>query len=204
MKIWRLKTIVASLTTIGMIASASGQVADKVDAQYSKLLQILSQKLKAQLAATAGQPCDTETESECIIKMSFIDLEPDKRDSKMKYCVAEVPEVKVDRLSMPRGERSINWKLSDSVVGGKPVEFHSTLGILIMYDSSPPQIKASGRGPGRGDGVGGPAKTYFHVTTLRNKAKAESGYLPLILWGTPGSADLQLCAAVDPKIVNEN
>ena len=144
------------------------------------------------LAKASAKTCTTETQATCIIAMEIITV--DGRD----YCLAVAPEVRVKTQSGGGSSmRNVVWELSHAALGGKVLAFHSESGIVLTVDPFA-QIKKGGPG----NGGASPTAILHHVKTKRDKLGAESAYLPVILWGSSGNEEL--CAAIDPKIVNVN
>ena len=192
MKHGLLQVVAASLVLFVTVAAAQDKPARK-DAKLPEGLvlakiqkyQVLLAKGKATCTVDAGPPC-------------VIDMKPLTVDGK-EYCVAVAPNLEIKTDSGGSGsKKTIVWKLSHTSLGStpKPLEFHADSGIITTQDADT-QIEKGAHGDG---GVGMPAKDKYHVKTKRNKLGAVSVYLPVILWGLPGSEDL--CAAIDPKIVN--
>jgi hypothetical protein len=167
-----------------------GDDKDRADFQLQKI-----QDYQVLLAKGSSTPCDTATQAACTIEMKVISV--DGRD----YCLALAPELKVKTDSSGGffNKKRLVWKLSATSLKGKALAFHADSGIVITVDADH-QIDPKGA---YGDGSGGAASTdLYHVKTSRKKLNAVSGYLPVVLWGAAG--DEELCAAIDPKIVNVN
>jgi hypothetical protein len=155
-----------------------------------RLLKI--QKYQVLLAASK-LPCDTETQAVCLIDVEVITV--DNRD----YCLAVAPDLKVKTLNTGV-KKTLVWKLSVSSLSGKSVAFHGKSGIVVTVDADK-QIDPGG-GHGNGASPIPPPTDMYFIKTKRKKLNAISGYLPVVLWGSGG--DEELCAAIDPKIVNVN
>ena len=190
--VWR-KGTAAGLLLIGALCSAQAQeprMDDKV-ADVSLLLKLL-QLNRPEIALLAGKNCKADEEV-CVIEMTLIEVEVDKP----KYCLALAPTVEVKRKTLSDPKKPVVWMLSRYDLDKKPLAFHVDPGIVITYD---PKGQISKGGSGAGPIVGIQDPKLHHVKTTRDKYKAESNYLPIILWGDSGNEDL--CAATDPKIVN--
>ena len=194
MRTRRLQLCAAVLTMLGLVAAANGQGARK-DVKLPEGV-VLAKIQKYQLLLAKGKStCTVDTSSHCVIDMKLITV--DGRD----YCVAVAPKLEVKTVAGGGSSKKIIvWKLSQSSLGStpKPLEFYTDAGIIIPQDADK-QIEKGGLGDG---GVGIPSKDMYHVKTKRDKLGAVSVYLPVILWGAPGSEDL--CAGIDPIIVNVN
>lgn len=164
-----------------------------------RMLKIIDPELLRRMAdlASSAKTCDTETELVCLIEMKTLSFQG------KDYCVAVAPEVRVK--TDPAGgffnRRRIVWKLdTDKLTGNgavKDLAFHPDAGLVLTVNQHA-QLDLWGK---LGDGQGGPVqRIFFHTRTVRNKKDASATYLPVILWGDPDVAEL--CAAVDPKIVN--
>ena len=144
------------------------------------------------LAKASAKTCNTETHATCIIAMQIITVEG------RKYCLAVAPDVKVKvQVGGSASMRNVVWELSPAALDGKDLAFHSESGIVLTVDPFA-QIKKGGPG----NGGASPTAILHHVKTKRDKLGAEAAYLPVILWGSSGNEEL--CAAIDPKIVNVN
>ena len=118
------------------------------------------------------------------------------------YCLAEAPNVAAGSTSS--STKFIDWKLDKTNFGTiqapRPVEFHKEAGIVIVRDAHQDLIDKNNRGRGKG---GGPDdKGIFHVKTKIKNVAVQVGYLPVILWDPLNNDNWELCAAIDPKIVN--
>lgn len=148
-----------------------------------------------QLLLAAGKPaCDAETQPFCLIDVQVISV------SGRDYCLAIAPDLNVKTKTSGSTRKTLVWKLSVPNLSGKPVAFHGNSGIVVTVDAD----KQVDPGGGHGNGASpppAPTDMYF-VKTKRKKLNAVTGYLPVVLWGSGG--DEELCAAIDPKIVNVN
>jgi hypothetical protein len=78
---------------------------------------------------------------------------------------------------------------------------HGDSGIVIAHETVSKHVEKGGLGDG---GVGIVDATRYHMKVNRNKPALTtvSSYLPVVISGTGGNEEL--CAAVDPRIVNVN
>jgi hypothetical protein len=164
------------------------------------ILELVLKELKEKKLIASKSVCDRDAvaDEECIVEMSVFEF------NGHFYCIAKAPEVTVKRL--PGTGKFVNWKLVPAVLTGdhgqQVLQFHSDAGIVTTYEKNGSQIDKKNRGHGRGNGP--PQQHKFHVKTLMGAANGEAGYLPVVMWDRKGNGDLELCAAIDPKIVNEN
>jgi hypothetical protein len=171
------------------------------------MLKIIDPALLARLVALADSAKTCEIDSNdrvCEIEMRLLRV-PDKPGGKT-YCVAVAPDVnvKTDTFGGFFNKRRIAWTLVDqsrveiTSLDGKALAFHDDAGIVITIDDpATPQVDRRGK---RGYDVSDAVPSHFRTFTVRNKHLASATYLPVILWGPPGKEEL--CAAIDPKIVN--
>lgn len=196
---WRMAAAAALL--LGVVAATQAQQSGKPskaskpsagarDHRETDNFRLVKIQLYNLLLAKGKKTCTTETDAVCIIEMQLIPV--GGRD----YCLAVAPDLKVKTQSIAIANKNIVWQLSHSTLGGKDLAFHGESGIVLIVD---PDAQIEKGGPGNG-GVFSPPKDIYHVKTKRNKKGAESAYLPVILWGSGGNEEL--CAAIDPKIVN--
>ena len=185
---WRVLAAVVAL--LGMVAGAQAQQRDeKRSTDNFRLLKIQQYQV---LLAAGKPPCDTETQAFCPIEVQVITV--DSRD----YCLAIAPDLRVKQRSS--GRKTLVWKLSVSSMSGKPVAFHGDSGIVVTVDADK-QVDPGG-GHGNGASPSPPPTDMYFIKTRARKLNAVTGYLPVVLWGSGG--DEELCAAIDPKIVNVN
>lgn len=193
----RLSTIrmgAAALVLLGLVSATQAQVRIKDDKLvYNSLLLKLLQ-LQKLLPDLSSKSCDSESAAPCIIEMKLIQVDG------RKYCLAVAPDltVKWNLFGGIFNKKIIRWKLSAPDLDSKPLAFHADSGIVVAFDPDAQLDKHGDYGDG---GIARSADTYF-TRTKRNKQDATSSYLPVILWGSGGNEEL--CAAVDPKIVNVN
>lgn len=190
------------LLLISAVAVAQDRKVPFENKDLARLSLEIALKVKERLSAASRSDCDMETvkDGECIIEMSVISIEGHPHP----YCLAQAPLVKVKRV--PGLDKFVNWKLEPAVLtgdqGAQVVQFHPDAGIVTTYEKNGSQIDKKNRGHGKGDG---PVEQHkFHVKTLKDAKAGESGYLPVVMWDRKGNGELELCAAIDPKIVNEN
>ena len=193
---WRMTAAAALL--LGVVTATQAQQPSKAtkpstgarDDREKDIFRVLKIQQYLVLLGKDGKTCTTETQPVCTIEMKLINV--NGRD----YCLAVAPHLKVKTQSIAIANKNIVWQLSHSTLGGKDLAFHGESGIVLIVD---PDAQIEKGGPGNG-GVFSPPKDIYHVKTKRNKKGAESAYLPVILWGSGGNEEL--CAAIDPKIVN--
>ncbi len=151
------------------------------------------------IAALGGAPCTPSATERCKVTITKIVPDPAKPD--IAYCLAVAPQVDVKFKDGPPREthKVVVWELSLASLDGRPLSFHATNG-LVFHNQTKPDHVGNGK---HGDGTpGNKDADKYNVTVKRNQPLDKSSYLPVVLWGTPGKEEL--CAAVDPKIVNEN
>lgn len=202
---WK-SAIGASLLLLATVASAQ----DRANDELLRIVTSLAAQVAARVAAnrlgagTGSNECDLakpKPDDVCTISIARIRY-PDDPNGKY-YCIAQVPDVKVPHDPSPHlnTKRRIAWELDvDSLNDGtqdRKLWFHHDYGILVLDDPAH-QVDRMGD---LGDGLPGPVnERRFHTWTRRNLLDAVVSYVPVILWGD--GKDAQLCAAVDPKIVN--
>lgn len=149
---------------------------------------------RSAVSALGGKPCEPDSQTTCEINVLPLEVQ----NGKPKYCLVVAPEVKVKTvLDGDRKPKTVVWQLKQDELDGKPVAFHEYAGIVIIADHGD---QVDRKNSGLGDGSGAIRADRYYVKTKRNKNKAESTYLPVVLWGKKGEEEL--CAAIDPKIVN--
>lgn len=187
---WRGLAAVFALVAVVMGVQAQERPKEPPNNDKFRLVKIQNYQV---LLAVGKPPCDTETQAFCPIEVQVITV--DGRD----YCLAVAPDLRVKTLPMGM-KKTLVWKLSVDNLSGKAVAFHGKSGIVVTVDANA-QINAGG---GHGNGASPPPKPtdMYFITTKRRKLNAVSAYLPVVLWGSGG--DEELCAAIDPKIVNVN
>lgn len=106
------------------------------------------------------------------------------------YCVAQLPEsLKFSGTAPGNPPKTITWTLNTSTLGGNSLSFHDPNGILVLTNPS-----------GQIAGAKWKSATSFEAKNV-HKVKITATYVPIILWDVGGAQEL--CAAGDPKIVNE-
>lgn len=201
MKSWISLLGATSLVLGGCATGQSSQRDLQQSRDYDRLLIELAEIVRSKLSMTGGPICEVRTEGhECTIQMDVITY------NLVDYCIARAQEVKV--YETKDKERFVNWSLDKtSFAGGRKIQFHSEAGIVFLLDASNKDLiddNANSRGHGNGDVIEMPVPTYkFHIRTKKINKKAMAPYLPIILWDAKNDGNWELCAAVDPKIVNE-
>ena len=107
------------------------------------------------------------------------------------YCIATVPD-SLDFTNTGPGNqpKTIIWTLSTGNLLGRTVEFHDDFGILKVDDGKKQFVADPHR----------TSPTVFEATN-KHKLKGTSTYVPVIIFRTVEGIP-ELCAAGDPKIVN--
>lgn len=177
--------------------ASKGASKDQTSADSARMLKIIDAALLARMVDLAGsaKTCNAETTQPCIIEMKTIQYQG--RD----YCVAVAPDVTVGTKPSGTPKKVIRWKLdADKLTGNgvvKVLAFERNAGLVLTVNQYS-QLDLWGK---IGDGLGSPLQQIrFHTRTKRDRLGARATYLPVILWGPAG--DEELCAAIDPKIVN--
>lgn len=124
-----------------------------------------------------------------------VDVTPYTGSNGTEYCVAKLPE------SIEFSDRNVRkvivFELNPATVGNVRYEFHEDAGILLFTNALGDVTKG-----GHGNGTGLFNKAQYHVRNLHTQ-KADAFYLPVILkYDGSSSQPVSVCAAVDPKIVN--
>jgi hypothetical protein len=141
-----------------------------------------------------GKTCDGDADPFCTIEMTTAVDE----STKTKYCVAIAPRVVLRRQTGSGQQKKVIWRLGRGDLDDKPLAFHHDSGIVIAYETASKHVEKGGLGDG-GVGIADPKR--YHMKVNRNKpVDTMSSYLPVVIWGTGGNEEL--CAAVDPRIVN--
>ena len=105
------------------------------------------------------------------------------------FCVATLPET-LEFPGTPGNIKTITWKLSASVVGGMPVEFHQNHGILTIDDASS-QLNPDNQ---RTD------KITFKAKNKHSVRNSQATYVPVIIRFVNGLPEV--CGTADPRIIN--
>lgn len=194
MKLSNLRTGAALIVLFCLVAGSQAQERGKGDKFVDNFLLLKVLQLQKLLPALSSKECKADELSPCIIEMKIIEV------GGRKYCLAVAPDVsvKTSALGSSLNKKSVRWKLSQPDLDSKPLVFDPDSGILITHD---PEGQVNKHGDyGDGSGSGSATADSYHIKTKRNKDTASATYLPIILWGKPGEEEL--CAAIDPKIVN--
>lgn len=203
--------IAIGFTSAICLAQSAASVA-KEDVRSSYVVpKTLVDSLAKLLQSTAGKECDP-TKEECVIHIMTFD-DPNTIDTDtgkpIKHCLAVAPS----KINVPVGNKNdympVVWTLStpDLDGGTANVEFAEKSGIVVTRMAAPVHstfsLKEHIKEPKRGNGnPNDNTKTKFNVQVHQGHAKnTESTYFPIILF-TPLKREQELCAAIDPKIVN--
>lgn len=180
-----------------VVAARDQKTADS-SKDFDKLVVELAQIVRERLSLSGGPECPVGAPGgECTIQMTQIHY------LGRPYCIAEAPYVRVTETSSKT--KFINWTLDRTSFGGKPIQFHHEAGVVIVDERKHDLIDTtpSSRGHGNGDVVSVPIpKHKFHIKTNRKISEGNVSYLPVVLWDRTGLGDWELCAGIDPKIVN--
>ena len=139
--------------------------------------------------------CEPDKVASCKIQIQFGVI------NGKKYCVAEAPNVKGPKLPKQGNADNIKfivWHLDKNDEDNRLLSFHASAGIVITTDDKEKFVVDNSGGHGDANGNGG--KSVYHLKVKRN-IEARPGYLPIVMWGEGEEAEL--CAAPDPKIINE-
>jgi hypothetical protein len=135
---------------------------------------------------TGRKTCTTDCDVTINLEMVTVTL----ADGTAKdFCVATLPET-LEFPGTPGGVKTITWKLSTSVVGGMPVEFHEKHGILTIDDASS-QLNPDNQ---RTD------KITFKAKNKHSVRNSQATYVPVIIRFVNGLPEV--CGTADPKIIN--
>lgn len=181
------------LATLGVGGCAqSPPAAMKADSVKPSLPKILEAYRFLLLSET--KVCSSVSSS-CTVEVKMSKLV----DGTDTYCLAEVPEkIVFPQTRQGNQTKTIVWKLvpKDSSFN-LAVEFQEDFGILVLKNDKSQIVKG-----GWGNGGGGTQRTEYHMKN-EHKKTGSSVYLPIVLqMGAPGE-DPKMCAAADPKIINE-
>lgn len=143
------------------------------------------------MSATTPSPHDTcPTAARCLIT---IHTKTESDDS----CTANVDGY----LKVTQGTPKIVWKIDPvSDAAGRSYEFHKKSGIVLIFDKAG-QVEEGGAG----DGTISSTAQRFHWKQHRRTLKTPEGdvfYFPIVL-RTNSAGKVEMCASVDPRIVNE-
>lgn len=126
-------------------------------------------------------------------------------------CVAVAPHVSIELPASSTDQiKEVIWELKDEKPGGGGLSFPEKNGFIFTTEGKGHIVSHESGKPTNG------LITSYSVKVKKPKvnpnpgnSKLTSYYLPVVLWGDapagPDAEDMRiLCAAVDPKIVNEN
>lgn len=156
-------------------------------------LKILSSRMVPMLAPIDCKP-DATLGADCVVPIEI----KSEMVGGVEVCVANLSsQLTIRGASTTSNPKVIVWRLQLPPYDGASFAFQETYGILIVKNGKgqliDPTIGAAGSTK--------PNPAFFHVTNQMQEL-AESIYLPIILQ-TRGDV-VTLCAAIDPKIVNDN
>ena len=135
------------------------------------------------------QPC-VDPECEVTIWLQSVTIKT-REGVEKEYCIAAMPESLLFRGTATGNQpKTIRWTLSTGNLGGRIVEFHNDNGILKVDDGKSQFVPDPHR----------TSPTVFEATN-KHKQKGSATYLPVIIFRTT-NGEPELCAAGDPKIVN--
>ena len=156
-------------------------------------LKILGSRVVPMLGPIQCKP-DVTLGADCVVPITMTH----EMVGGVEVCVANLSsQLTIHGASPTSKEKVIVWGLNPTTLDGASFAFQETYGILIVKNGNGQLIDPT-------IGAGGSTKpnpAYFRVTN-QLKLLAESIYLPIILQ-TRGDV-VTLCAAIDPKIVNDN
>ena len=155
-------------------------------------LIILGTRVVPMLAPIECKP-DVTLGADCVVPITMTQ----EVVGGVEVCVANLSsELTMHGASSTSKTKVIVWSLNPPSLGGASFAFQEKFGILVV-DNGENQLTDPTIGTGD---TKNPSPTYFHVTNQLQKL-ATSIYLPIILQ-TRGKV-VTLCAAIDPKIVND-
>ena len=191
MKSWGQRLPFWALLAVAALGSACGIMERRaIVTETPRLSKIQIERLT--FLVLDGKTCNGELDPVCTITMKIAEHEG------TKYCVAIAPRVELKHQTGPGQQKRVIWQLDSGDLDGKPVAFHGDSGIVIAYETVSKHVEKGGLGDG---GTGSVDPTRYHMKVNRNKpALTMSSYLPVVIWGAGGNEEL--CAAVDPRIVN--
>lgn len=202
---WKRAACLMTMLAIGLAAGPAQPQdvrKDVISSDKPPMVKVIPNGLLARILELASHAKDCKATNagpiECEIEMATF-KDP---DTGTVYCVARAPRVAVphDKSGSNANKRLIVWHLNKTQLDGKALAFHEDAGIIITAETHK-QVDLKGK---RLDANGNKASDHFRTSTKRNvldlQGKQSSTYLPVILWGPSGEEEL--CAAVDPKIVN--
>lgn len=148
---------------------------------------------RERLAMLGGPTCRPPTVCEVVVTRATVNDNP-----ALEVCVAIAPEVKI-YFARNQTKQTVVWKLRVDNLGGSPPSFREKDGLIFQKQSHNQHVGKHKRGDGT---TGNDDPDKYNAEVNRRIKDDASDYLPVVLWGAPGAEIL--CAAVDPKIVNEN
>jgi hypothetical protein len=194
MKLWRQRLPLSALLAVAALGSGCGIMERRAmvrEAETPRLSKIQIARLA--FVVLDGKTCNGELTPVCTITMKIAEVDG------AKYCVAVAPRVELKHQTGAAQQKRVIWQLDLGSLDGKPLAFHRDSGIVIAYETVSQHVEKGGLG----DGGSSVDATRYHMKVNRNKpALTVSSYLPVVIWGSGGNEEL--CAAVDPRIVNVN
>lgn len=150
----------------------------KISAQYRFIL-------------LSGEQKCPDTNGECNVKVQMSKL----TDGTGTYCLAELPaKIEFSQTESGNSPKDIVWKLVPKDPSfDLTVEFQEQVGILLIKNDKS-QIVHGGWGNGS-------ERIEYHMKN-EHKKKGTSTYLPIIMQIGALGTEPKMCAAADPKIVN--
>jgi hypothetical protein len=192
MESWKQRLPMWALLAVAALGSACGVMERqaRVTPETPRLSKIQIERLT--FLVLDGKTCNGDLTPVCTIEMK-----PAEHEGK-RYCVAVAPRVELKHQTGSGQQKKVIWRLDPNNLDGKPLAFHGDSGIVIAYETVSKHVEKGGLGDG---GVGIVDPTKYHMKVNRNKpVLTESSYLPVVIWGSGGNEEL--CAAVDPRIIN--
>lgn len=164
-------------------AAIGARNADISPARLKELFTAYREAYQTLFFTGTSQPCG----SSCSVLITLKTTNVDDKD----YCIATVPD-SLDFTNTGPGNqpKTITWTLSTGNLLGRTVEFHDDFGILKVDDGKKQFVADPHR----------TSPTVFEATN-KHKLKGTSTYVPVIIFRTVEGIP-ELCAAGDPKIVN--
>lgn len=165
-------------------AAATESAADISPTQLKDLFATYREIYRTLFFTGTKQDCSTT----CSVQITLKTTNVDGKD----FCIATMPEELTFASTGPgNSPKVITWTLSTSTLLGRTVEFHNDHGILKVDD-------------GKQQIVPDPHRTSPMVFegTNKHKLKGSFTYVPVVLFRTAQGVP-ELCAAGDPKIVND-
>jgi hypothetical protein len=147
------------------------------------------------MAPTGGPPClgQADADASCDIEVTFVEAQ----GNTPKICLVTAPEVR-PTFGPNERRKKIVWRLRQ-VGSSEDLRFHRTEGILVVTEKVPRHIR---------ERQFGTDQFLAYAYPVRNGSqKGNSTYVPIVLWqylNVNNELVEDLCAAIDPKIVNVN